>query len=221
LSYLRVKVCGVTTEEDALAAVESGADAIGLNFYPRSPRYLSPAEAPAVLRALPPFVEAVALFVGEPLAQVAETSRRLGRIGAVQWHGEHHEVADLSPLQLITAFSVRDAQSLSQIEHHLNACRAASQFPAAVLVDAHVRGLYGGTGRCAPWELIAKFRLGVPLILAGGLTADNVAEAVRLVRPYAVDVASGVESSVGRKDPKEMRRFIENAREAAAGLGPV
>src|SRR5262249_13036183 len=160
------------------------------------------------------------LFVGEPLAQVAETSRQLGRIGAVQWHGEHHEVATISPLQLITAFSVRDAQSLAQIEDYLNACRPPAGLPAPVPFDATVRGLYGGAGRCAPWELIAQFRPGVPLILAGGLTADNVAEAVRVVRPYAVDVASGVERSVGRKDPKEMRRFIENAREAAAGLGP-
>jgi phosphoribosylanthranilate isomerase len=90
--------------------------------------------------------------------------------------------------------------------------------PAALLVDAHVRGQYGGTGRTAPWHLLADFRPGPPLILAGGLTPENVAEAVQTVRPYAVDVASGVEHSPGHKDPEKMRRFIENARDAALRL---
>jgi phosphoribosylanthranilate isomerase len=104
---------------------------------------------------------------------------------------------------------------LQAITRYLDVCRLRGALPSAVLVDASVPGQYGGTGRQAPWHLLATFRPGVPLILAGGLTPDNVAEAVRLVRPYAVDVASGVESAPGHKDPDKVRRFIDKAREAA------
>ena len=107
---------------------------------------------------------------------------------------------------------------LQGIARYLDRCRSLELLPAAVLVDAHVSGQYGGTGQTLPWDLLADFRPGVPLILAGGLTPENVAEAVRLVRPYAVDVASGVELSPGRKDAEKMRRFIGSAREAAAKL---
>jgi phosphoribosylanthranilate isomerase len=107
---------------------------------------------------------------------------------------------------------VRDAASLDQITACLDLLRAAGAAPAAILVDAHVPGQYGGTGQTAPWHLLADFQPGVPLILAGGLTPDNVAEAIRIVRPYAVDVASGVESSPGKKDPDKLRRFIDAVR---------
>ena len=110
----------------------------------------------------------------------------------------------------------RDRQSLQTIDAYLDACRQQRLLPAAILVDAHVAGQYAGTGRTAPWELLADYRPGVPLLLAGGLMPENVAEAVRLVRPYGVDVASGVESAPGRKDAEKMRRFLGNAREAAA-----
>jgi phosphoribosylanthranilate isomerase len=219
LNYLRVKICGVTTAADVGHAARLGADAVGLNFYPRTPRHVARESARVLLRELPPFVAAVGLFVGQPLAQVAEAVRPFGRIRTVQWHGEHPEVGMGFPLQLIPAFAVRDPQSLLQIEDYLDRCRAAGRLPEAVLVDAHVAGLYGGTGQPAPWRLLTDFRPGVPLILAGGLTPDNVGEAVRMVRPYAVDVASGVESSPGIKDVEKMRRFIGNAREAAAKSG--
>jgi phosphoribosylanthranilate isomerase len=220
LNYLRVKICGVTTAADVRHATGLGADAVGFNFYPYTPRYVAPENTPLLLGELPPFVEAVGLFVGQPLAQVAEAVRPFGRIRTVQWHGEGPEVGVGFPLQLIPAFAVRDTQGLLQIAHYLDRCRAARRLPEAVLVDAHVAGLYGGTGQPAPWHLLADFRPGVPLVLAGGLTPDNVAEAVRLVRPYAVDVASGVESSPGIKDVEKMRRFIGNAREAAASVLP-
>ena len=109
---------------------------------------------------------------------------------------------------------VRDAGDLENLSAYLERCRARQQLPSAVLVDAHVAGQFGGTGQTAPWDLLADFQPGVPVILAGGLTPDNVATAIRRVRPYAVDVASGVESTPGRKDPEKVRRFIEAARGA-------
>jgi phosphoribosylanthranilate isomerase len=216
LSDLRIKICGITNTTDSEKATLLGADAIGLNFYPQSPRCIDGATAAAILRELPPFVDAVALFVNLPLQQISDVLQPFGRLRTFQWYGENHQPGDTSPYQRIAAFSVRDQEDLRGIERYLDQCRSSGFLPAAVLADAHVPGQYGGTGRTAPWELLADFRPCVPLILAGGLTAENVAEAVRIVRPYAVDVASGVEQSPGRKDVEKMRRFIGNAREAAA-----
>jgi phosphoribosylanthranilate isomerase len=218
MAPLRIKICGVTSPADGRQAALLGADAVGLNFYPPSPRCIDTATAGAILRELPPFVEAVGLFVNRPLRQVFEQVHALGRVRTIQWHGQDRELGDCFPFHLIAAFPVQDAASLLAITRYLDSCQVRGHLPAAVLVDAHVPGQHGGTGRTAPWELLASFRPGVPLILAGGLTPENVAEAVRVVRPYGVDVASGVEGSPGRKDPEKVRRFIENAREAAARL---
>jgi phosphoribosylanthranilate isomerase len=209
---LRVKICGVTSAADALLAARLGADAVGLNFYPPSPRYVEPAAAGHILRALPPFVEPVGVFANEPLQRSCHGLQSLGGIRTLQWHGGAHEVYDVAPYRLIPAFAVRDETSLTEITRYVEACRARGHPPAAVLVDAHVPGTPGGTGQRAPWRLLTGFDAGVPLILAGGLTPENVAEAVAVVRPYAVDVASGVESSPGRKDEEKVRRFIANAR---------
>jgi phosphoribosylanthranilate isomerase len=214
---LRIKICGITTEADAEEAALLGADAIGLNFYEQSLRCIDLPTAESILRALPPFVDPVGLFVNLPLAVIAETLRGLARIRTIQWYGEKHEAWDPHPFQLIAAFSVREEGDLCAVNQYLNCCRQTDRLPAALLVDAHVAGQYGGTGQKAPWHLLADFRPGVPLILAGGLTPENVAEAIRIVRPYAVDVASGVEQGPGRKDREKMRRFIDNARNAAAG----
>ncbi len=214
---VRVKICGVTTPADACLAAQLGADAVGLNFYAPSPRCLDDARAAAILRELPVFVETVGVFVEESAAAMIERARRLGRLHALQLHGAHAESMDTTPYPLIVAAPVKDAASLATLTHYLDRCRAAGQMPAALLVDAHVPGLHGGTGQTAPWDLLADFRPGVPLILAGGLTPDNVAEAIRRVRPYAVDVASGVESSPGCKDAEKMRRFIENAKTVSPG----
>jgi phosphoribosylanthranilate isomerase len=215
---LRIKICGVTTAEDARRAALLGADAVGLNFHPGSPRYLDPAAAPAVLRALPVFVEPVGVFVNQTILQIAEFIAPLQRIQTVQWHGEDREIVDCYPLHYIAAFAVRDADSLRSIVRYIETCRGMGRLPSAVLVDAYVSGRHGGTSRTAPWDLLAGFRPGVPMLLAGGLTPDNVAEAVRVVRPYGVDVASGVESAPGIKDPEKMRAFIDRARDTAAGL---
>jgi phosphoribosylanthranilate isomerase len=215
---LRIKICGVTNEADACQAALAGADALGLNFYSGSPRYVGPAAADLILRALPPFVEPVGVFVEVPLPRALEQVRSLGRIHTIQWHGQDREPGACYPFHLIAAFPVRDESSLEAIGRYLDACRDLSRMPSALLLDAHVPGQHGGTGRTAPWHLLASFRPGLPVILAGGLTPDNVAEAVREVRPYGVDVASGVESAPGRKDPDKVRRFIDNARAAAARL---
>ncbi len=216
--HLRIKICGITRPADAREAGRLGADAVGLNFYDASPRRIDPAAVADVLAELPPFVEAVGVFVNQPLREAFAHLGAWGRIRVVQWHGENCEVSRDYPGRLIPAFAVRDASSLAAVTSYIEACRAAGRAPAAVLLDGHAPGLHGGTGRTAPWELLAAFRPGVPIILAGGLTPDNVAEAVRIVRPYAVDTASGVESAPGVKDAEKMRRFMAAANEAAAKI---
>jgi phosphoribosylanthranilate isomerase len=215
---VRIKICGVTTEADACHAGLLGADAVGLNFHPGSPRVVEAARAGDILRALPLFVQAVGVFVDVPLRYAFAHAQSLGRMHTIQWHGKDRELCDPYPFHLIAAFPVRDADSLAAISRYLDACRVRGHGPSALLLDAHVPGQHGGTGRTAPWHLLANFRPGVPIVLAGGLTPDNVAEAIRVVQPYGVDVASGVESSPGHKDPEQMARFIDAAREAAARL---
>jgi phosphoribosylanthranilate isomerase len=215
---LRIKVCGLTREEDVRLAITCGADALGFNFHPQSPRYIDPSACTPLLRALPPFVEAVGVFVDVPLRGVFTTLNHLGRVRTAQWYGSQRELCDPFPFHLIQCFPLADAAGLQKITRYLDACRSIKQLPSAVLVDAQVPGQHGGTGQTVPWRLLADFQPGIPLILAGGLTPENVAEAVRLVRPYAVDVASGVERAPGQKDAEKMRRFIGNAREAAARL---
>jgi phosphoribosylanthranilate isomerase len=213
-SHLRVKICGITNEADASQAAELGADAIGLNFYSASPRYVQPHRAAAILRGLPPFVDPVGLFVEQKLSDIVDFAKHFGRIRTIQWHGRDHEISNLFPYRFIPAFHVDGPSDLQTIEQYLAACREAGYAPDAVVIDAHVPGQYGGTGQTAPWEIVASFRPEVPVILAGGLTPENVSLAVRIVRPYGVDVASGVEDRPGHKDPGKMRRFIEAAREA-------
>lgn len=205
----RIKICGVTTPEDARFAAEAGADAVGLNFYPKSPRYLDPRQAAGVVRALPPFTAPVGVFVGMPMRQVCAVAYQLGLRG-VQTYDNEPPTDDPFPFAHIPAFRVKDAGSLDAIRHFVKACS-----PAAVLVDAFVPGEMGGTGHRAPWDILAGFDPGVPLILAGGLTPENVAEAVRTVKPWGVDVASGVEASPGRKDHAKISRFIDAVHSAS------
>lgn len=215
MQSLRIKICGVTTPDDVQACAEAGADAIGINFHPGSPRYVNPAQSQPLLRSVPPLMAGVGVFVGLPFRQVTALSYQLGLRG-IQYHGEQRELADPFPFSLIAAFRVRDTKSLQDIATYLEMCRTFGHLPSAILVDAYVEGQHGGTGKTAPWSLLANFRPGVPLILAGGLTPENVGEAIRLVRPAGVDVASGVETSPGRKDPQLVKRFVASAREAAA-----
>jgi phosphoribosylanthranilate isomerase len=211
----RIKICGITTVEDGLLAARLGADALGLNLFPGSKRVVAREVVCELTGQLPPFVEPVLLFVNEPLTAVVETLQALSSVRplrTVQWHGDDPPLPPSAAWHFIPAFAVVDASSLVRVTAYLDRCRDAGRLPAAVLLDGHAPGQYGGTGRTAPWQLLADFRPGVPVILAGGLTPDNVAEAVRLVRPYAVDVAGGVESAPGVKDADRIRRFIDNAR---------
>lgn len=214
MAQVRIKICGITRPEDAEAAAKLGADFIGLNFYPRSPRYLSEKQARDILGVLSSATEAIGLMVETPLLEACRLAEHLG-LATMQIHGEHREVFPGSTPRFIPAFPVRDASSLTRIRDYVALLGAAGCRPAALLVDAHVPGWHGGTGRTAPWHLLADFDAGVPLILAGGLTPENVAKAIRLVRPYGVDVASGVEAAPGVKDREKMRRFIEAVRESS------
>jgi len=214
---IRVKICGVTSVEDARFAAEAGADAIGLNFYPKSPRFVSPAQAAAIVRALPPFTAPVGVFVGMPLRQVCAIAFQLGLRG-IQTYDEEPPADDPFPFAHVPAFRIENEVGLDSLRRFLQAVRQRDRLPAAVLVDSLVAGQMGGTGHRAPWQLLAGFDPGVPMILAGGLTPKNVAEAIAVVRPWGVDVASGVESSPGQKDRDKMVRFIQAARLAAQNV---
>ncbi len=202
---VRVKICGVTTPEDACVAARAGAHAIGLNFHPASPRCVDAERARAIASAVPAGLCKVGVFVDMD----RETVRRLCDavpLDAIQFHGaETPEDCCGWTQKVIKAFRLRDRRALE----------AVCQFAAVdfVLVDAYVPGVVGGTGKTVPWEWLGDLDRS-RLILAGGLTSENVAEAVRRVRPAWVDVASGVERSPGVKDPERVRRFIENAQSA-------
>jgi phosphoribosylanthranilate isomerase len=219
-SYLRIKICGITNEADGCQAALLGADAIGLNLYEKSPRFVDIEKAQRILREIPPFVEPVGVCVIWRWQEVVQVMDKL-YLRTLQLHRGEGGVLlhDLSPIRVISAISVGEEAHLAEVTRSLNHWRKeGGRLPSAILVDAHVAGQYGGTGRTAPWNLLADFRPGVPVLLAGGLTPENVAEAVRIVRPYGVDVASGVEKSPGQKDADKMKRFIETAREAAVRI---
>jgi len=200
---IKIKICGITNIEDALAAVEAGADALGFVFYNKSPRNISPEQAAALIRRLPPFVQTVGLFVNEELAVVNGIADRCG-LDIVQLHGdETPEYCSGVRRRLIKAFRVKDETCLDLIDDY---------DVAACLLDAWSPSAYGGTGKTFNWEIAAAAAASKRIILAGGLTPGNVAAAVRAVRPYAVDVSSGVEAAPGRKDHKILQQFIEAAR---------
>jgi phosphoribosylanthranilate isomerase len=213
---VRIKICGVTTPDDARHAAAVGADAVGLNFYPQSPRFVAPQQAAALVRALEAFTAPVGVFVGMQARQVCAVAYQLG-LRAVQTYDDAPPAEDLFPFAHVPAFRVKDTADLDRVRAFVQAATALGRKPAAVLVDASVEGLFGGTGHRAPWELLAGFDPGVPLVLAGGLTPENVAEAIGRVRPWGVDVASGVERAPGVKDADKVARFVRNARAAAGG----
>ena len=205
----RVKVCGITNLEDALAALDAGADILGFNFYARSPRHVTPAAARGIIERLPGGAECVGVFVNEASpAEVGRLAREAG-VSAAQLHGDEPPEYCRGLVGLTTIKALRVGADFEP--------EAAAAYPAdAVLLDAHVAGEWGGTGRTFDWALARRTRAAVPrLFLAGGLNPDNVAEAVAAVRPYAVDVCSGVETSPGRKGAELLRRFVERVREGS------
>lgn len=204
MSTVRVKICGITRSGDACAAAEAGADAIGLVFYAKSPRAVTVPQAQAVLAALPPFVTTVGLFVD---SDPAEVHRILAEVplDLLQFHGnESAEYCDSFARPYIKALRVRPDEDVAAL---------VAVYPNAqgILLDAFVEGVPGGTGESFDWSLIPR-SLGKPLILAGGLSPANVAEAVARVQPYAVDVSGGVEASKGIKDAGKVAGFIRAAR---------
>lgn len=213
----RIKICGVRSADDARAAVDAGADAIGLNFYPKSPRFIDEPRALEILDILPDSVDAIVLSVDEPWDAALARLRRLRRATAIQMHSAAMSPCPDPAIDWVPAFAIRDASSVETIRRFLEGCDRNR--PRSILVDAHVPGQFGGTGQVLPWTLLDRFDAGVRLILAGGLTPENVAAAVAAVGPWMVDVASGVESSPGRKDPEKMRRFIQAAHEGEASRG--
>jgi len=200
---VRVKICGITSLEDALQAVQAGADALGFVFYEKSPRNLSPEQAASIISELPPFVQAGGLFVNADAGFVNDTADRC-RLDLVQLHGgETTEYCEQIRRRVIKAFRIRDISSLDTVKEYR---------VAGILLDAYSPRAYGGTGICFDWEIAGSAGDLCPLILAGGLTPDNIREAVEKVAPYAVDVSSGVESSLGRKDHEKVTEFIKIAK---------
>ena len=201
---IRIKICGITNLDDAITAIEAGADALGFVFAP-SPRQVTAETAAAIARELPPFVTLVGLVVDQdprPYLEVAP-------LDAVQFHGaELPETLAPYGRRAIKAFRVREPADLPQLSRYPSA--------GAFHLDAYVPGVPGGTGRRFPWELaVAAKEYWRPVIVAGGLTPENVAECVAATRPYGVDVSSGVEASPGKKDPAKLRDFIGAARAAS------
>ncbi|MDE2059884.1 MAG: phosphoribosylanthranilate isomerase [candidate division NC10 bacterium] len=205
---IRVKICGITSREDALAAVEAGADALGFIFVEGTPRYVEPEAAAAIAALMPPFVATVGVFVDRTPEDIERIVRGSG-LSLAQLHG--HESPDTCGhlrVPFIKAIRIRDERDLEGLHIYPQA--------RAFLLDAYVAGRPGGTGRTFPLEVAAKAARQTRVILSGGLTPDNVALAATQVRPYAIDVCSGVEASPGRKDHHKVREFIEQARKADA-----
>lgn len=216
----RIKICGVTTAADAAAVVAAGADAVGLNFCPASPRAIDLATAREIVAALPPGVTKVGVFVDAALDEVQATADALG-LDLLQLHGDEppEYLAALAPRRVMKAFRLA-ADGLPAVLDYLAACRRLEALPEAVLLDAYVPGQHGGSGHIADWPAAAEYaaRSDVPpLVLAGGLTPENVAAAIEAVHPAAVDTASGVESSPGRKNAARVKALSDFARQAFRG----
>jgi len=201
---VKVKICGITSLEDALTAIDAGADALGFVFYSRSPRHVTPEQAAEIIGRLPPFVQTVGLFVNEEPAVVNTTADQCG-LDLIQLHGEETPgYCDSIRRRIIKAFRVKDNSTLDLL---------AQYTVSGYLLDAWSPVAHGGTGQTFNWEIAAEAsKRGHRIVLAGGLTPDNVAESIRQTCPYGVDVSSGVEAGPGRKDAGKVRLFIEQAR---------
>ena len=214
---VRVKICGLTDPANALACVSAGADWIGLNFHPASPRSISADRGAEIASAFADKAEPVGLFVDRPFEEVARIVHAVG-LRTIQLHGDEppsylRDCARHQPtIRVVRAFRLTDEASVGRMVAYLEESDALGCPPFAILVDAHVPGLPGGTGRSISPEVLDHLPSHPRLILAGGLTVDNVAGRVARIRPWMVDVASGVESSPGIKDPTRVSDFVGAAR---------
>jgi phosphoribosylanthranilate isomerase len=203
---IKIKICGITNLEDALATAAAGADALGFNFYKKSPRCIKPSKAAEIIDQLPPFIMPVGIFVNEREEKIREIMTSTG-IQTVQFHGdESPEFCQRFGGRVIKAFQVKDKESLKNMAHYR---------VGAFLLDSYRKGVRGGTGVTFDWHLAVVAKTFGNVILAGGLTPENVAEAVKLVQPYGVDVAGGVEREKGIKDYVKLKKFILEVRRAS------
>ncbi len=207
---VRIKICGITNVTDAQLAAELGADALGFIFFPQSPRSVTPEKARHIIAQLPPLVLTVGVFVNEEAAAVREIASRVG-LDWLQLHGEESpDYCRSLNRRVVKAFRLKEGEGLPNFSPYQGAAQA-------FLLDAYRPGVPGGTGATFDWHLARQAAKCGPTILAGGLTPDNVAQAVETARPQAVDVASGVEAAPGKKDPEKLRAFFARVR----GVGDV
>jgi phosphoribosylanthranilate isomerase len=218
----RIKICGITREQDLLAAVDAGADALGFVFYPKSPRYIAPEQFTALAPALPPYVSGVALFVNATVEQVRQAVDA-GPIALLQFHGDEtaEECAAIAAVvkrPFVRAYRVKPDTSSADLLESEAQYRAASPWFSSLLLDTWVDA-YGGAGKVFDWSLIPK-ELAPRVVLSGGLSVQNVTSAVMRVRPFAVDISSGVEESKGIKDARKIAAFVDAVRAADASPEP-
>jgi phosphoribosylanthranilate isomerase len=214
----RIKICGITREQDLLAAVDAGADALGFVFYPKSPRYIAPEQFAALAPALPPYVSGVALFVNASVDEVRQAVNA-GPIALLQFHGDETAeqcaaIADAVKRPFVRAYRVKPDTSSADLLESEAQYRAASPWFSGLLLDTWVDA-YGGAGKVFDWSLIPK-ELAPRVVLSGGLSVQNVTSAVMRVRPFAVDISSGVEESKGIKDARKIAAFVNAVRAADA-----
>jgi phosphoribosylanthranilate isomerase len=203
----RIKVCGITEAEDARSAVTAGADGLGFIFAPQSPRHIDPDRAKKITSELPPLVNAIGVFVDENIDVVEEIVQYCG-LSLVQLHGsETPEYCKDVSCRVVKSFSIRPATVSDELARY-------EEVVSGFLLDTYHREMAGGTGKVFDWGLVDHLKPSGPVILAGGLTPDNVADAIRQVRPFAVDVNSGVEYQPGRKDPGKLIHFAHEVRKA-------
>ncbi|VXC72367.1 phosphoribosylanthranilate isomerase [Massilia sp. 9I] len=214
----RIKICGITREEDLRAAVHAGADALGFVFYPKSPRYVTPEQAGRLCSVLPPYVSAVALFVNATVDEVRAVAAQ-APLSLIQFHGDETaeqcaELAAAVQRPFVRAFRVRPDTSPGELLEYERIYRTASPWFSGLLLDTWVDA-YGGAGKVFDWSLVPK-ELAPRVVLSGGLNVQNATDATVRVRPFAVDVSSGVEAQKGIKDARKIADFITAVRDADA-----
>lgn len=201
---IKIKICGITSLEDALVAADAGADALGFMFYKPSKRYIKPGEARKIISMLPPFIGTVGVFVNQTSDEIISIQKEAG-FDIIQLHGD--ESADFCRKfeRAIKAIRIKDRLNHSEID----------SYPVqAILFDKYSEESYGGTGKSFSWEILKNLRISKKIILSGGLSSENVARAISVVNPYAVDVSSGVEERPGKKSAEKIKKLIEAVRDA-------
>ncbi len=201
---VKVKICGITNLEDALEAINHGADALGFVFFRKSPRHITTVNARAIIKKLPPFISTVGVFVNESKTAIEKIVSQTG-VSAIQLHGDEPPTACKLSLPAVKAIRVKSLESLDTISKYKDRV-------SAFLLDTYTPEVFGGTGRIFNWDIAVEAKQFGKIILAGGLTPENIEQAIRWVHPYAVDVSSGIEAEKGKKDHAKMKLFIERAK---------